>query len=83
MERGVPMGEEGGQEGKGGSGEVREPRSPWEEQRREQDRYGLELTPAQRLRWLEETMGMLGRWCGRAKLGRPIGRQQDGSSEQS
>ncbi len=53
---------------------VREFPDPWEEQRREQVRYGLEFSPADRLRWLEETMETMRRWCGRAKLGRPIGR---------
>jgi hypothetical protein len=35
--------------------------------RREQARMGLRLTPAERLRWLEETMQTLRRWQGRAR----------------
>jgi hypothetical protein len=35
--------------------------------RRAQARLGLELTPAERLRWLEETMETLRRWQGRAR----------------
>jgi hypothetical protein len=43
----------------------REPASPeghdwtYEEHRRRQTRRGLEMTPAERLRWLEETMAEL------------------------
>lgn len=55
---------------------AKDPRSPGEAagpwQRREQTRIGLRMTPAQRLRWLEETMATLRRWCGRARAGRPI-----------
>ncbi len=40
--------------------------------RRAQIRRGLLLTPAQRLRWLEETMSTLRRWTGRAREGRPM-----------
>lgn len=39
--------------------------------RRAQVRLGLRLTPAARLRWLEETMQTLERWRGRAR--RPEG----------
>jgi hypothetical protein len=35
--------------------------------RRAQARRGLSLTPAERLRWLEETMETLRRWQGRAR----------------
>lgn len=31
---------------------------------------GLEMTPAQRLKWLEEAVRTLGRWRGRARKGR-------------
>ena len=34
---------------------------------RRQIRLGLELSPAERLRWLEETMDELGRLVGRAR----------------
>jgi hypothetical protein len=39
--------------------------------RRRQARLGLLLTPAQRLRWLEETMEELRRYVGRAREGKP------------
>lgn len=43
--------------------------------RREQRaRLGAELTPAERLRWLEETMDALRRWQGRARKPAPGGR---------
>lgn len=35
--------------------------------RRAQAGLGLRLTPAERLRWLEETMATLRRWRGRAR----------------
>jgi hypothetical protein len=35
--------------------------------RRSQAVVGLRLTPAERLRWLEETMEALRRWRGRAR----------------
>jgi hypothetical protein len=35
--------------------------------RRAQAGLGLRLTPAERLRWLEETMAALRRWRGRAR----------------
>ena len=35
--------------------------------RRAQARMGLRLTPAERLRWLEETMDAMRRWQGRAR----------------
>jgi hypothetical protein len=38
----------------------------WDEQRRAQATLGLRLTPAERLRWLEETMATMRRWVGRA-----------------
>jgi len=37
------------------------------EHRRGQAGLGLQLTPAARLRWLEETMAALRRWQGRAR----------------
>lgn len=49
--------------------------APWtfEGNRDLQIRMGLEMTPAERLRWLEETVEELLPWVGRARLGRPIG----------
>ena len=44
----------------------------WDGHRRRQATLGLALTPAERLRWLEETMETLRRWQGRAREGRPI-----------
>jgi hypothetical protein len=39
----------------------------WDEHRSMQARaLGARLTPAERLRWLEETMATLRRWVGRA-----------------
>jgi hypothetical protein len=38
----------------------------WDEHRRSQAAHGLRLTPAERLRWLEETMATMRRWVGRA-----------------
>ncbi len=38
----------------------------FEEHRRSQVLMGLRLTPAERLRWLEDTMETLRRWQGRA-----------------
>lgn len=35
-------------------------------------RMGLAMTPAERLRWLEETVEELLPWVGRARLGRPV-----------
>jgi hypothetical protein len=35
--------------------------------RRAQAGLGLRMTPAERLRWLEETMATLRRWQGRAR----------------
>ena len=40
--------------------------------RKEQATMGLRLTPAQRLRWLEETMTTLRRWQGRARAAAPV-----------
>ena len=46
---------------------------PWpqgfEGHRRAQALMGLRMTPAERLRWLEETMEALRRWQGRAAAG--------------
>jgi hypothetical protein len=38
----------------------------WDGHRRAQAELGLRLTPAERLRWLEETMATMRRWVGRA-----------------
>jgi hypothetical protein len=43
----------------------------WQAQQRRQAVQGLDLTPAQRLRWLEETLETMRRWLGRAQHGRP------------
>jgi hypothetical protein len=50
------------------------PDRTWEAHRRRQATNGLKLTPAERLRWLEDTMEQMRRWVGRARHGRPIGR---------
>lgn len=42
---------------------------------------GLRMTPAERLRWLEETMETLRRWQGRAR-GAPRGRRHGRSQEE-
>ena len=42
----------------------------FEGHRRRQARLGLQLSPAERLRWLEETMDELRRLLGRARRGR-------------
>ena len=39
----------------------------WQAHRRRQIRRGLELTPAQRLRWLETTLAQARRILGRAR----------------
>lgn len=53
------------------SGERRAPPSEFppgfDGHRRAQAGSGLRLTPAERLRWLEETMAVLRRWRGRAR----------------
>lgn len=46
----------------------------FEGHRRRQARLGLRLTPAERLRWLEQTMEELRRLVGRARHGRPLDR---------
>jgi hypothetical protein len=48
---------------------------PWsfEANRDLQLRMGLKLTPAERLRWLEETVEELLPWVGRAQQGKPVG----------
>lgn len=43
------------------------------EQKRAQAGLGLAMTPAERLRWLEETMAVLRRWQGRATLAAAAG----------
>ncbi|KAB2960203.1 MAG: hypothetical protein F9K13_06530 [Candidatus Methylomirabilis oxygeniifera] len=40
--------------------------------RRRQARLGLQLSPAQRLRWLEDSMEALRKLVGRARQGRPL-----------
>ncbi len=47
----------------------------WEAARRRQLVAGRAMTPAQRLRWLEETMATMRRWLGRAR--RPLPRRDD------
>lgn len=42
---------------------------------RRQARLGLPLTPAERLRWLEQTMEELRRLVGRAREGRRVGKR--------
>jgi hypothetical protein len=42
--------------------------------RRHHIRSGLRLTPAERLKWLEETVDEMRRLQGRARLGRVIGK---------
>lgn len=42
----------------------------YEEHRRRQTRRGLEMTPAERLHWLEETMAELRELQGRARRAR-------------
>lgn len=44
----------------------------FEGHRRRQAKLGLELSPAERLRWLEESMEELRKLVGRARQGRPI-----------
>ena len=44
---------------------------------RRQARLGLKLTPAERLRWLEQTMDELRGLLGRARQGRPINPKTD------
>jgi hypothetical protein len=40
--------------------------------RRQHIRHGLRLTPAERLRWLEETVDEMRRLQGLARFGRPV-----------
>jgi hypothetical protein len=44
----------------------------FEGHRRRQARLGLQLSPVERLRWLEESMEDLRKLVGRARQGRPI-----------
>lgn len=44
----------------------------FEAHRRRQARLGLGLSPAERLRWLEESMEELRKLVGRARQGRPV-----------
>jgi hypothetical protein len=46
--------------------------------RRRQVRLGLALTPAQRLRWLEQTMEELRPLVGRARLAKPLSSRTSG-----
>ena len=55
---------------------VGEANDPWADHRRDQARHGLRFTPAERLRWLEETMETMRRWRGRARSGRPVGERR-------
>lgn len=45
----------------------------WEGHRRAQAGIGLGMTPAERLRWLQETLETLRRWQGRARSPSPPG----------
>ena len=56
------------------SAEVGDPQEPWTfaGSRSRGLRMGLEMTPAERLRWLEETVEEMLPWVGRARLGRPV-----------
>ena len=49
----------------------------FEGHRRRQARLGLSLSPAERLRWLEETMEELRGLLGRARRGRPVARRTE------
>jgi hypothetical protein len=44
----------------------------FEGHRRRQAKLGLGLSPAERLRWLEESMEELRKLVGRARQGRPV-----------
>ncbi len=44
---------------------------------RRQARLGLQLTPAERLQWLETTMDQLRPLVGRARQGRPVKKPAD------
>jgi hypothetical protein len=50
----------------GGDG-TRFPDTSWEAHRRRRAVQGLDLTPAERLRWLESTMATMREWQGRAR----------------
>lgn len=45
----------------------------WDGHRRAQAGIGLGMTPAERLRWLQETLETLRRWQGRARSPSPAG----------
>jgi hypothetical protein len=45
----------------------------WDGHRRAQAGIGLDMTPAERLRWLQETLETLRRWQGRARSASPAG----------
>ncbi len=49
----------------------------FEGHRRRQARLGLGLTPAERLRWLEQTMDELRGLLGRARRSRPVERETE------
>ena len=56
----------------GSSARLRDLDWSFEEHRRRQARLGLGLSPAERLRWLEESMEDLRKLVGRARRGRPV-----------
>ena len=55
----------------------------FEGHRRRQARLGLDLSPAERLHWLEKTMEELRGLVGRARHGRPISQERDQRQAQS
>jgi hypothetical protein len=67
--------------GEGSPDRIGEARDPWELQRRAQARHGLRFSPAERLRWLEDTMETMRELCGRARLGRPTSEKAEGSEQ--
>lgn len=58
-----------------------ESRSIWDETRRRQAHLGREMTPAERLRWLEETMEELQRLRGFARRSHPTQLSDDVDAE--
>ncbi len=50
----------------------------WDGHRRAQAGIGLGMTPAERLRWLQETLETLRRWQGRARSPSPGGPDRPG-----
>ena len=61
-------------EEKNPSGEAGDSEEPWTfaGSRSRVLRMGLGMTPAERLRWLEETVEEMLPWVGKARLGRPV-----------